>query len=330
MVMDNKTLAVVIPSYKAAGTIGDVVRKIPEDVDRIIIVDDASPDDLEKIVRELSDPRIVYLRHSRNQGVGGAMVSGFRKALELGVDLIVKVDADGQMDPAYLPCFVRTAVKYDCDYVKGNRFGHIEALRTMPRLRRLGNIALSFLAKVASGCWNVFDPQNGYVMITRSMLRKLDLSRIDKGYFFEDSMLINLNIFRARIAEIYLPARYGEQISSMRLCRIVLSFPFKLLRGLMFRIYQKYVFRSVSPVFLLLAFGLPSLIFGVVWGALGWYRSIISGQVATAGTVVISLLPIVVGTMCLLEALILDVQDAGPCILVEYDDEGIGDRNPQS
>jgi len=251
------------------------------------------------------------------------MVTGFKKALELKADFVAKIDADGQMDPRYLGCFVGTALTYGCDYVKGNRFGHIEELHSMPKRRRLGNTFLSFLTKFASGYWNVFDPQNGYIMISRAMLRRLDLSRIDKSYFFENSMLINLNILRARIAEIYFPSFYGNEVSSMTLGSIIRTFPAKLLKGFLYRVYEKYIFRSLSPFFLLLSSGLIALTFGTIWGAYAWLSHAAEGIQTPTGTVVIALLPIIVGIMFILQALVLDIQEAGPSIIVDYDDEEV-------
>jgi glycosyltransferase involved in cell wall biosynthesis len=321
MGIEKQKLAVVIPAYKAEATIAAVVDLIPSSVDRIVIVNDASPDMTRQVVENIDDPRIVLINHEKNQGVGGAMVTGFKKSLDLGADLIAKLDADGQMDPRFLDRFALTAIRHQCDYVKANRFGHIEALPAMPKIRLAGNLLLTFLTKWASGYWNVFDPQNGYVMITRKMLKRLDLTKIDKSYFFENSMLINLNILRAQIGEIYLPALYGEEISSMRLGRIVKDFPIKLIRGYVHRIYQKYVFRSLSPFIFLLLFGILASVWGCIWGGVAWWKSYFTGTPATTGTVILALLPLLLGWTALLQAFILDVQDAGPCLLFDHDDE---------
>jgi glycosyltransferase involved in cell wall biosynthesis len=304
-------------------SIQDVIRRIPPWVDWIIVIDDASTDGTAAALQQLSDPRIVFLRHENNTGVGGAMVTGFRKALALQADLIAKIDADGQMDPQYLDRFARAAVRFQCDYVKANRFGHIENLPAMPLARLAGNLLLTFLTKFASGYWNVFDPQNGYVMITRKMLKRLDLKRLDRGYFFENSMLIHLNVMRAKIGEIYLPARYAGENSSLRLSRIIATFPGKLLGGYLYRIYQKYVFRSLSPFALLVFFGIAALAWGTVWGGMAWWHSYKTQIPATTGTVILALLPLLMGWSALLQALILDVQDAGPCLLFDYDDEAL-------
>ncbi|MBI5845092.1 MAG: glycosyltransferase family 2 protein [Deltaproteobacteria bacterium] len=323
MAIENRTLAVVIPAFRAEAAINIVIDSVPSCVDHIIVVDDASPDGLSEKVAGLADPRIILLRHGENLGVGGAMITGFRKALELGADLVAKVDADGQMDPALLPAFAKIAVRHNCDYVKANRFGHMDALPSMPKKRLWGSIALTFLTKFASGCWNVFDPQNGYVLITRRMLSRLNLDALDRGYFFENSMLINLNVMRARIAEIYIPARYGNEISSMKLSSILRTFPGKLVRGFFYRVYQKYVFRSVSPFALLFFLGLLLMAWGGIWGGLAWYESAATGQAAATGTVVLGLLPLLLGFASVLQALVLDVADAGECLLFDCDDESL-------
>ncbi|MDO8785476.1 MAG: glycosyltransferase family 2 protein [Syntrophales bacterium] len=323
MPIEGRTLAVVIPAYQAERFVRDVIRRIPPYVDWIIVTDDASTDGTVVAVKQMSDPRICLLRHKQNLGVGGAVVTGFQKAIELQADLIAKLDADGQMDPIYLDKFARAAVRFQCDYVKANRFGHIETLPTMPGIRLAGNLLLTFLTKFVSGYWNVFDPQNGYVMITRKMLKRLDLKRLDRSYFFENSMLINLNIMRAKIAEIYLPAQYGKEKSSMRLSRIIATFPRKLLCGYLYRVYHKYVFRSLSPFALLLLFGIIALTWGTVWGGMAWWQSYITQMPATTGTVILALLPLLLGWSSLLQALVLDVQDAGPCLLFDYDDEAL-------
>jgi glycosyltransferase involved in cell wall biosynthesis len=323
MSIDGKTLAVVIPAFNAEATIQAVIAAIPACVDRIVIVNDASVDDTRARIAKSLDPRIILIDHDRNQGVGGAMVTGFKEALELKSELIAKIDADGQMDPRYLDRFARVAIHHRCDYVKANRFGHLEALPAMPRVRLAGNLIMTFLTKFASGYWNVFDPQNGYVLITRTMLKRLDLERIDRSYFFENSMLINLNIVRARIGEIYLPAQYNREQSSMVIRRILLAFPGKLLRGFGYRIYHKYVFRSLSPFALLFLFGLLALSWGSAWGAFAWWNSYATGIAATTGTVILSLLPLLVGWTSLLQAVVLDVESAGDSLLFDYDDESL-------
>jgi dolichol-phosphate mannosyltransferase len=321
--IENKNLAVIIPAYNSEKTILSVIKKIPDYVDWIIVVNDKSSDNTAKVVSEISDSRVILISNNKNMGVGGAMIAGFKKALELKSYFIAKIDSDDQMDPQYLDRFARVCLHYNCDYVKANRFGHLDALPSMPRKRLIGNICLSFLTKLVSGYWNVFDPQNGYIMITRKILRRLDLRRIDNGYFFENSMLILLNIMRAKIGEIYLPAQYGSEVSSMKLTNILCTFPKKLCYGFIYRIYNKYFFRSLSPFFILLSFGFTFCAGGFIWGSWAWYQSITTGIPATTGTVVLALLPIILGWSALLQAFVLDAQDAGQSILFDFDDEEI-------
>lgn len=321
MAIGGNTLALVIPAYQAADSISSVIEKVPDYVDWIIVIDDASEDTTSAAVAKHIDQRIILIRHEKNYGVGGAMVTGYKRALELKADYIAKIDADGQMDASYLDRFARICFLYNCDYVKANRFGHIDALPVMPRIRLAGNLILTFLTKFSSGYWNIFDPQNGYVMITRKMLKRLDLAIIDKSYFFENSMLINLNIMRAKIGEIYLPANYSNEISSMKLWKIIISFPKKLMSGYFHRIYQKYIFRSLSPYALLSFCGFILMLWGIIWGGIAWYKSFITGILSSTGTVILALLPLILGWTSLLQALVLDIQDAGPSLLFDYDDE---------
>ncbi|MFB3883105.1 MAG: glycosyltransferase family 2 protein [Armatimonadota bacterium] len=310
MIGENK-VAVVIPAYRAAGTIAVVIGSLPSCVDQVVVVDDACPEGTAEACRVIADERLVVLRHERNRGVGGAMATGFRKALELGADVVVKMDADGQMDPASLPALVAPLL-HGCDYAKANRFYDGEALGQMPWPRRWGNIGLSFLTKVASGYWNVFDPQNGYIAIRGEALDRLDLEGLDRGYFFENSMLIQLNIIGARVAEVPIPARYGAETSSMNLSRIVLQFPWKLFRGWLMRVRLKYFGMDFSPIAVLLMIGFPLLLGGVGYGVYEWIRNAVRGVATPAGTVMLAALPTLLGAQVLLTALLMEIGQTPP------------------
>jgi glycosyltransferase involved in cell wall biosynthesis len=204
-------VAVVIPCYRVAQHIAGVIRSIPPEVSEIILVDDASPDRVVAKARATGDPRLRVLRHARNRGVGGAMVTGYRESLQLGADVIVKVDGDGQMDLTQLPALVEPLLQAEADYTKGNRWCHTAALARMPWRRRWGNLLLSFATKMVSGYWRVFDPCNGYTAIRASTLRLLSFEHIASGYFFETSMLVELAIERATVRDVFLPCIYGEE-----------------------------------------------------------------------------------------------------------------------
>lgn len=304
----GRTIGVVIPAYNVERSIRKVVEGIPDWVDRIIIVDDASRDGTLREARSVVSDRVIVLHHDVNQGVGGATLTGFRRALDEGVKIAVKMDGDGQMDPAHLPVLLDAVTIQGYDYAKGNRFLHSSELSAMPRHRLFGNFVLTFLTKLTSGYWNVFDPQNGYVAIRREPLAQLDFSRIAKRYFFENDILIHLNILGFRVKDVAIPAVYGDERSSMKISRIMGSFPVYLFRRYWYRIYQKYVLRDFSPVALFLFLGLPFFFWGVGFGFYTWWRSWAFGEIATTGTVMLSVLPFLVGFELILQAVMLDIQ----------------------
>lgn len=303
-------IAIIIPAYKVESHIGKVVSSLPDYVDQIIVVDDCSPDKSAEAAAAAKDPRLEIIRHEKNTGVGGAMKTGFKRALALGADIAVKMDGDNQMDPEYLPALLHPLAMKECDYIKGNRFSLLETNENMPWIRKLGNQALTFLNKVASGYWHVFDPQNGYLAIRADTLRKLKLDLIDDTYFFENSMLINLNVIEARVSDVYVPTRYATEQSSLKIGWVLRKFPAKLLRGFFFRIFYRYVYRDVSPIFIFLVFGSLFFVAGTLWGLIAWYRSYFWNEPAAIGTIALGLTPIILGFQMLMSSLIMDMQQS--------------------
>jgi glycosyltransferase involved in cell wall biosynthesis len=299
---------VVIPAYNVEPHIGAVLKDLPDFVDAVTVVDDGSTDGTLEALARSGDTRVTVLRNSENAGVGAAMVAGFRHALSLADGIIVKMDGDGQMGSEDLPRLLDPIIDGQCDYAKGNRFLLQKQLNRMPRHRLAGNFTLTFLTKLASGYWNVFDPQNGYVAIHSSALRLLDLDRLSRRYFFENDMLINLNIFDLRVKDVPMPARYGHERSSMSLWRVLGSFPFHLFRGYWYRFYQKHVLRDFSAVALFMLTGLPLLTFGAGFGAYTWLQSYLHNQFASTGTVMLSVLPFLVGFELVLQGLVLEIK----------------------
>jgi glycosyltransferase involved in cell wall biosynthesis len=299
---------VVIPAYNVAPQITEVLKSLPSFVDTVTVVDDHSVDDTAETAYAACDPRVTVIRNAQNEGVGGATVRGFREALSAPA-IVVKIDGDGQMDPAHLPRLLDPIIDRRCHYTKGNRFLSSHDLRGMPRARLIGNFLLTFLTKLASGYWNVFDPQNGYLAIHTDALRLLDLGRISKRYFFENDMLINLNIFDVKVLDVPIPARYGDERSSMSLARVLCSFPIHLFCGYWHRFYEKHVLRDFSPVALFMLTGLPLLTFGTVFGAYTWLQSYLHSQFASTGTVMLSVLPFLVGFELVLQAIVLEIRD---------------------
>jgi len=300
---------VVIPAYNVAMHIGDVLRGVPDFVDAITVVDDGSTDGTAEAARGVGDRRVTVLPSQGNEGVGGAMARGFQHALAQGDGIIVKIDGDGQMDPVDLPRLLEPIVEGQCEYTKGNRFSMSRELDRMPKARLAGNFVLTFLTKFASGYWNVFDPQNGYLAIASGTLRLLDLDRLSRRYFFENDMLINLNIYDARVRDVAMPSRYGAERSSMRLGRILCSFPFHLSRGYWYRFYRKHMLRDFSPVALFMLTGLPLLVWGTGFGVYTWTHSWLRNEFASTGTVMLSVLPFLVGFELVLQALVLEIRD---------------------
>lgn len=316
--LNQLKLAVVIPCYQVSEHIAKVVAGIPSGVGRIFLVNDASRDRTWDVLQQLSqnDERVRILQHTRNQGVGGATVTGFTAAVHgLGLavddswraDIVVKMDGDGQMDPKLLPCLLQPILEGRALYAKGNRFRKAADFRTMPMLRRFGSIALTFLTRLSSGYWHVFDPQNGYLAIDGPTLAKLSLAELDKRYFFENSMLGHLCIENAPVIDVPMKAVYGDERSSLSIGRVLLSFPLKLLGLFLRRVFTKYFVYDVSPIALYLALGLPSFFLGSTYGAYHWYLSASVGKFAATGTVALSLLAVVVGLDLFLQAFNLDV-----------------------
>jgi glycosyltransferase involved in cell wall biosynthesis len=304
------TIAVVIPAYRAAEAIAGVLAGIPDFVRHIVVVNDGSPDETSAAVRAVSDPRVALVEHESNQGVGGAVMTGYRHASMLGAEIIVKIDSDGQMDPDYLLRLITPIVVGEADYTKGNRFLHERELRSMPGRRRFGNAGLSFLTKLASGYWGIFDPTNGYTALHASLVPLLATIPIAKRYFFESSMLLNLSLLRAVVRDVPIPARYPGTASHLSESGAAMHFPWQLLRGFLRRVRLQYFVRDFTAASLYLVVGVIFTLFGSIWGAWHWAISNQQGVPATTGTVMIAVLPIIVGVQLLLQAITLDIQGA--------------------
>ena len=308
MSADGLCVAVIIPAYRAAGTVEKVLAGIADWVDIIYVVNDASPDETALRVRAVADPRIQLLTHDVNQGVGGAMLTGYRHALQQGVDISVKMDADDQMDPAHLSELIGPLLAGRADYVKGNRFHHAEVLRLMPLARKIGNAGLSFLIKAATGQWHIFDPTNGYTAIHRTALAALDFRELHPRYFFESSMLIALKRLGAVVEDVPIPARYGSEQSNLHVGRALTDFPCLLLRHSLRRIIWQYFIADFNAVSLFLLCGIPLIAFGVVFGLYHWIASYARNALTPTGTIMLAVLPLMLGFQLLLQALVLDIQ----------------------
>lgn len=300
-------IAVIIPCYNVERHVEEVVRSIPDFVETVVAVDDCSTDRTAEKLHELSDPRLTVAAHNQNQGIGGAMCTGYRIALDQGATICVKMDGDGQMDPDFIPDLVEPLVSGEADYVKGNRFHHIGGLKTMPTIRLLGNGLLSFATKLVSGYWSIFDPTNGFTAIRSAVLQHINLDRFAKRYFFETSVLTELNIEGAAVCDVEMPAQYGDEPSSLSIKSIIRSFPFLMIRALARRFFWRYLVSDFNALTLCVLVGIPFLLFGVTFGSYHWIQSIQTGNPATAGTVFVAALPIILGFQTILVALVLDM-----------------------
>jgi len=301
-------VGVVLPCYKVVGQILSTLSRIGPDVHRIYVVDDCCPHGSAELVRgNCVDPRVTILRNETNLGVGGAVIQGYRRALADGCDVVVKVDGDGQMDPSLIPSFVWPISEGLADYTKGNRFFELEGLEAMPKIRLFGNAALSFITKLSTGYWNVFDPTNGYTAIHRDVLARLPLDKVSQRYFFESDMLFRLNILRAVVLDIPMRASYGNEQSSLRVSRVLPEFLAKHLRNMVKRIFYNYYLRDMTMVSIELPLGLLLVLGGGWFGLWAWFNSISSGALSSAGTVMLAALPVMLGVQLLLAALSQDI-----------------------
>ena len=301
-------IAVVIPCFRVADHILDVIRRIGPEVWRIYVVDDDCPDGIADLVEASApDARVRVVRNSVNLGVGGAVMAGYKVALEDGANIMVKIDGDGQMDPALLPKFVAPILSGQADYTKGNRFFDLASLRGMPRLRLFGNAVLSLMAKFSTGYWNLFDPTNGYTAIDARVVSWLPLDSISKRYFFETDMLFRLNTLRAAVLDVPMDARYGDEKSSLKIRKILGEFLWRHLRNTSKRIFYNYFLRDMSAASVELVIGTLLMIFGGVWGVTRWLEAGRLGVAAPLGTIMLAALPVLVGTQLLLGFLAYDV-----------------------
>lgn len=304
---DSGKIAVIIPAYNVQNHIQSVLLTIPSFVEWIIVVDDASTDQTYQKIMDITDPRVRAHVHAKNQGVGGAMITGYELAIKEGADILVKMDGDGQMDVAQLPALVKPLLEQRAHFSKGNRFSDYRALEAMPPVRRFGNAWLSFLTKFASGYWNIFDVTNGYTAILASTFKKIDTRHIGRDYFFETSMLIELNITGAKILDVEMPARYGDEVSHLNIGKVLAKFPIRLVKGLLRRFYQRHMIRDFGALSLCALIGLPLFAFGVLYALYLWTNPPLPGQPTPSGTVMLAALPIILGFQLLLAALILDM-----------------------
>lgn len=294
-------IAVVIPSYRVKRFILDVIARVGPEVARIYVIDDCCPDGSGAFVADkCKDSRVQIIFNIENQGVGGAVMVGYSAAIADGMDIIVKIDGDGQMDPALISTFIRPILLGRADYTKGNRFFDLAEIRSMPALRLFGNAALSFMTKLSSGYWELFDPTNGYTAIHSNVARLLPFNKISRRYFFETDLLFRLNTIKAVVMDIPMTAKYGDETSNLKISKIIGEFMFKHVRNFFKRIGYNYYLRDMSLASLELPIGVIMLFGGGLFGAFHWIKSMNTGDPTLPGTVMLAALPMIIGMQLIL------------------------------
>ena len=301
-------IGVSIPAYNEELLIEKTVTTLPDFIDVIVVTDDGSTDRTFEILCSLNDERLIVLKNDQNQGVGAAVVRGFKELIAQECDISMAMAGDAQCDPDYIPALLAPVIQDLCDCAKANRFLHRQQLKQMPRFRFLGDILLSIVTKFSSGYYSIFDPQNGYSAIKTSVLKRVDLDNIAPRYDFENSYWFHLNLVNARLLDIPVPAIYGEETSTIKLRQFTLRTSWTLVKTFWQRLFYKYLFPGFHPIGLFFISGSLLCLLGLlvgVWVAIGT----IGPAVATAGSVMLSLLPLLTGFHLLLTAVVLDIMN---------------------
>ena len=306
--LEEKQVAVVVPAHDEEALVATTIAGIPPFVDRIYVVDDASSDATVEQARAVGDVRLVVVSHESNRGVGAAIVTGYERAVADGADVVAVMAGDNQMDPADLATLVAPVARGELDYAKANRLFTGQAWNLMPHARYLGNAVLSMLTKIASGYWHIADSQSGYTAISAGMVRELDLDRVYTGYGFPNDLLVHLNVWNARVRDFPSRPVYGVgERSGIRYHKVAPRISWLLVKGFFWRLREKYVIRDFHPLVFFYAFGILSILVGLVLGLveLG-YR--IAGNAVSVGTVVLIALLLISGFQFTLFAMWFDME----------------------
>ena len=303
-------IAVAIPCYKVLQHVLGVISAIGPEVDVIYVVDDACPDGSGRFIeKHNSDPRVRVLYNPENRGVGGAVVTAYEAAIADGMDIVVKIDGDGQMNPALLPLFVRPLIRRQADYTKGNRFYRPESLRGMPPVRMFGNAVLSLMTKFSCGYWSSMDPTNGYTAIHTAVLRQLPLAKLERRYFFETDMLYHLNTIRAVVHDVPMDSVYASEESNLKVSKILPEFLGKHISRLIKRYVYLYLLRDFNIGSLYSVLGALLCLIGITFGGFHWLHGMATGVPASSGTVMFAALPLIIGIQFLIAFLHYDVSN---------------------
>ncbi|WP_456365953.1 glycosyltransferase family 2 protein [Thermococcus sp.] len=304
-------VGVVVPGYNEEKLIGETLSGIPDYVDRIYVVDDGSHDGTAEVVGGFMgrDSRVTLIRHERNEGVGKAIVDGYKVALGDGMDIVAVMAGDNQMDPAYLPDLLDPIVEGKADYTKGNRLLGPEYVRNMPRFRYIGNMMLTFLTKIASGYWHLMDPQNGYTAISRRALERIDLDSIYHWYGYPNDLLVKLNVYGFRVLDVPIPAKYGREKSKIKYTKYVVKVSWLLLKDFFWRLKEKYLLYNFHPLVFFYIFGILFLLLGTGGVLFAFYQKFVLHKVVLFYYLTLSLLVFAIGLIMFLFAMLFDMEE---------------------
>lgn len=302
------TVGVTVPAYNEEKLITKTLSTIPDYVDHVVVVNDASKDGTLKKIREYAahDSRVEIIDSKVNGGIGASLKKAIRRAAELGCDRIAVMAGDNQMDPDQLQNLLDDMDKRGLDFIKANRFMHFEALRKMPAYRKIGNVVVTLMTKFATGYYSIFDTQNGYVVYTKDVVERLPWHMVGNRYEFENTILIALSIINAKIGDHAIPAIYGQEKSTIKLFSTVSRVIRVLHKGFWQRMYYKYVLYGFHPIALFLFSGILFLVSGAGFFLWVVYEKIAHSATPTTATIMLIVLPLIVGFQLLLTALILD------------------------
>jgi glycosyltransferase involved in cell wall biosynthesis len=299
----------VVPAYNEELLIEKTLSSIPKYVDKIYVIDDGSTDNTYSLMEKCAcaDLRIVCIKHEENQGVGGAIITGYKKCLEDNMDISVVLAGDNQMDPGHIPNLLKPLINGGYDYSKGNRLISADYREGMSKWRFLGNALLTFLTKLSSGYWNIMDPQNGYTAITQEALESINLDKVYPWYGYPNDLLVKLNAYGFRVKDVNIPARYGDENSNISYITYIFKVSWLLLCNFLWRLKTKYLVLSFNPLVFFYLFGVILTPTGLIFGLRAIYNKIIHGQSLFVRGV-LSLLIFTLGIQFLLFAMLYDIQ----------------------
>lgn len=306
MYRENK-ICIVVPAYNEEKLIIDTLSSIPDYVDSIVVVDDKSTDSTLGKINQIDDTRLEIISHKKNQGVGAAIISGYKKSMQLGCDITAVMAGDNQMDPNQLTRLLDPLVEDKCDYSKGNRLLGPNARKGMPRFRLFGNSLLSFMNKLCSGYWDIMDPQNGYTALRNDKMKQLPLENIYSRYGYPNDMLIKLNALGFRVCDIVMPPRYQSEKSKIFVPTFIIRVSHILIKGFIWRLKEKYFLQSLHPLLFFYLMGFTMVPFGILASGYMLYLRIITGGI-TASSVLIPMFLLIMGFQSLFFAMLFDMQ----------------------